>query len=159
MDIRKERKGRDIALRRWSPGRDILSMRDELHRVINELFAMTAGDEDTRTPSIWMPAVDTYETDDAVVLKVEIPGFSKDDFSLEVRQNTLTLQGERRQEVELKEEGYHCRERAYGRFERSFILPTTVDQDRMQATYKDGVLEVRLPKTEAAQPKRVAIAG
>jgi HSP20 family protein len=158
MEIRTERRGRAMALRRWSPGQDILSMRDEIHRVMDELFAMTEHDDDSRTSKVWMPAVDTYETDDAVVLKVEIPGFSKDELSLEIGQNTLTLQGERWQEAEVKEEAYHCRERAYGRFERSFLLPATVDQDRVQATYKDGVLEVRLPKTEAAKPKHIAIA-
>jgi HSP20 family protein len=146
-------------MRRWSPGRDILSMRDEIYRAMNELFEMAAGDRVTRISGVWMPAADTYETDDAVILQVELPGFSKDEFSLEIGQNTLTLQGERRQEAEVKGEGYHCRERAYGRFERSFILPATVDQDRVQATYKDGVLEVRLPKRGAARPKRMAIGG
>jgi HSP20 family protein len=148
-----------MAMRRWSLGRDILSMRDEIYRAMSELFEMTAGDGYNRTSGAWMPAADTYETDDTVILQVELPGFSKDEFSLEIGQNTLTLRGERRQEAEVKEEGYHCRERTYGRFERSFILPVTVDQDRVQATYKDGVLEVRLAKREAARPKRMAIGG
>ena len=146
-------------MRRWSLGRDILSMRDETYRAMSALFEMTAGDGDSRTAGAWMPAADTYETDDAVILKVDLPGFSKDELSLEIGQNTLTLQGERRQEAEVKEEGYHCRERTYGRFERSFLLPATVDQDRVQATYKDGVLEVRLPKRETARPKRMAVGG
>jgi HSP20 family protein len=142
----------------WSLGRDIPSIHDEMKLIPKERLGRMASQADTRVPSTWMPLVDTYETDDAVVLKVELPGFSRDDFSLEVGQNTLILQGERKQEEEVKEADYHHRECCYGAFERSFLLPSSVDQDGVQATYKDGVLEVRLPKTEVAKPKRIGIA-
>jgi HSP20 family protein len=148
-----------MTLRRWRPGRDILSIREGMNLIINDLLGGMASQEDTQVSDAWMPLVDTYETGNAVVLMVELPGFSKDEFSLEVRQNTLILQGKRRQEPELTGGRYHLRECAYGAFERSFLLPAMVDQDRVQATYRDGVLMVQLPKTEVAKPKRIAIIG
>jgi HSP20 family protein len=129
-----------------------------MNRLLDELSGRAARDGDIGVSTAWMPPADTYETADGVVLEVELPGLSRDDFSLEVRQDMLVLQGERRQRTEVKEEGYHRRERAYGHFERSFLLPATLDRDGVQATYKDGVLEVRLPKIEVARPKRIAIA-
>ena len=135
-----------MALTHWSPGRDILSIRDELNGFMNELLGKIASQEHTGVSEAWMPRVDTYETADTVVLKAELPGFSKDDISLEVRSNTLTLQGERQQEAVGDNASYHHRECTYGAFERSFLLPATVDQNGIRATYKDGVLEVRLPK-------------
>ena len=94
-----------------------------------------------------------------MVLKAELPGISKEDVSIEIHNNTQILKGERKHEADVKEENYPCVERAYGAFQRSFVLPTLVDQDKVQATYKDGVLELRLPKSEAAKPKRIAITG
>jgi HSP20 family protein len=79
--------------------------------------------------------------------------------SIEIHDNTLLLKGERKREAEVKEDNYHRVERAYGVFQRSFVLPTLVDQEHVQATYKDGVLELRLPKSEAAKPRRIAIGG
>jgi HSP20 family protein len=104
-----------------------------------------------------MPPVDIYEGDEALVVKAELPGFSKEDITVELKENTLILRGERKRETEMKEGAYHRMERAYGAFQRSFLLPTTVDQQKVKATYKDGVLELSLPKVEAAKPKRVAI--
>ena len=97
----------------------------------------------------WTPAVDIHETDDGFVIKAELPGVSKDDVSIDVHQNTLTLRGQRKHEAEVKEDQYHRVERSYGSFQRSFVLPTMVDQEKVQATFKDGVLELHLPKSEA----------
>jgi HSP20 family protein len=92
-----------------------------------------------------------------LVIKAELPGVSKDDISIEVHQNTLMLRGQRKHEAEVKEENYHRVERTYGTFQRSFVLQTMVDQNKVQATLKDGVLELHLPKSEAAKPRRIAI--
>ena len=86
-------------------------------------------------------------------------GFAKEDVSVEIKDNTLFLKGERHRDGEVKEENYHRLERTYGAFQRSFLLSTVVDQEKVKATYKDGVLELRLPKIEAAKPKRIAING
>jgi HSP20 family protein len=107
----------------------------------------------------WTPPVDIHETDDALILKAELPGFSKNNVNVELKDNSLRLKGQRQDEKEVKEEQYHRRERVYGSFQRTFMLPATVDSEKMTATYKDGVLELRLPKRETAKPKRIAISG
>jgi HSP20 family protein len=148
-----------MALARWTPMGNLASFQDEMNRVFNDFFRSGNGGEAGWGLRTWNPPVDIYETDDALVLKAELPGVSKDDVSIEVHQNTLILRGQRKHEAEVKEEHYHRVERAYGTFQRSFVLPTTVDQDKVQATFKDGVLELHLPKSEAAKPKRIAING
>jgi HSP20 family protein len=103
--------------------------------------------------------VDIYETDGALVLKAELPGFSKDDIHIELKENTLVIKGERKHEDEVKDGNYHRMERTYGAFQRSFVLPTTVDREKVNASYKDGVLELRLAKMLEAQPKRIAVSA
>jgi HSP20 family protein len=148
-----------MALARWTPYRNIMSVRDEMNRVLNEAFGRDTNDESTWFSGAWSPPVDIYETDDALVMKAELPGFSKDDISIEMKENTLVIKGERKREDEVKEGSYHRTERVYGAFQRSFLLPTTVDQEKVRAAYKDGVLELRLPKVQAAQPKRIAVSA
>ncbi len=148
-----------MALARWTPMRNLASFQDEMNRMFQEFFRGGTGEEAGWGLRTWTPAVDIYDTDDALVLKAELPGVSKDDVSIEIHNNTLILRGERKHEAEVKEGDYYRAERAYGTFQRSFVLPTLVDQDEVQATYTDGVLELRLPKSEAAKPKRIAISS
>jgi HSP20 family protein len=135
------------------------SFQDEMNRLFNQFFQGGTGEEASWGGRTWTPPVDIYETDEALILKAELPGVSKNDVSIEIHQNTLVLRGQRRHEAEVKEDRYHRVERAYGSFQRSFMLPTLVDQEHVRATYRDGVLELRLPKSEATKPKRVAITG
>jgi HSP20 family protein len=146
-----------MALARWTPYRDLMAVRDEMNRVLNEAFGRGSTDESAWFSGAWSPPVDIYETDDALVMKAELPGFSKDDMHIEMKENTLVIRGERKREDEVKEGSYHRTERVYGAFQRSFLLPTTVDQEKVRASYKDGVLELRLPKVQAAQPKRISV--
>jgi HSP20 family protein len=146
-----------MALARWTPYRDLMTVRDEMNRVFNEAFGREHNDDSAWYSGAWSPPVDIYETDDALVLKAELPGFSKDEINIEMKDNTLVIKGERKREDEVKEGSYHRTERVYGTFQRSFMLPTTVDQEKVRAAYKDGVLELRLPKVQAAQPKRIAV--
>lgn len=148
-----------MALARWTPYRDVMSVRDEMNRLFNEFFGRSTGEEGTWFSGAWTPPVDIYETDEALVMKAELPGFSKDDIGIELKENTLVIRGERKREDEIKEGSYHRVERAYGAFQRSFLLPTTVDHEKVNASYKDGILELRLPKVAAAQPKRIAVTG
>jgi HSP20 family protein len=104
-----------------------------------------------------VPAVDIYETPDSLVLKAELPGVSRENIDIQVRDNTLTLKGERRFEREVKDENYLRIERAYGSFQRAFGLPTLIQQDKIKAVFKDGVLEVTMPKAEEVKPKQVKI--
>lgn len=129
-----------------------------LHREMSSLF-----DENYRTwrgaetLARWAPAVDIYEKDNAIVLSAELPGMAEEDIDVEVHDGVLTIRGEKKFDNETKEENYHCVERRYGAFERSFTLPTTVNADDVKAAYKSGVLEVTLPKVEAVKPKKVNI--
>jgi HSP20 family protein len=148
-----------MALMRWNPTRDLLSIRDDMNRMFNEFFGRTEGQEGTWLSGAWTPPVDIHETDDALILKAELPGFSKNDVNVELKDNTLTLKGQRQEEKEVKEEQFHRRERAYGSFQRTFMLPASVDAEKVTANYKDGILELRLPKRETAKAKRISISG
>jgi HSP20 family protein len=92
-----------------------------------------------------------------LVLQAELPGVATDEVSIEIHQNILMLRGERKHAAQVPADRYHRTERAYGPFQRSFVLPTLVDQEHVQATYHEGILELRLPKSEAAKPRRIAI--
>jgi HSP20 family protein len=148
-----------MALTRWSPYRDMVNVRDEMNRVFNEFFGRGSQEEGAWFAGAWSPPVDIFETDEALIMKAELPGFSKDDISIELKDNTLIMKGERKRQDEVKEGNYHRMERMYGVFQRSFMLPTTVEHDNVKASYKDGILELHLPKVQAAQPKRIAVSG
>jgi HSP20 family protein len=110
--------------------------------LFGEMGAMTAG----------APRVDVYETEAEYVVKADVPGVTKDDLDVTVHEDVLMLKGETKHDEEINEEGYVRRERRYGRFERSIPLPGGVKPDDVKASFKDGVLEVRLPKTEPSEP-------
>src|SRR5512143_764769 len=105
----------------------------------------------------WAPPVDIFEKQGHLVIRAEVPGVPMDALDVWIENGVLTLHGERKQEADVKEENAHRMERVYGAFTRSFPLPTTVDAGKAAATYKDGVLEVTVPKVELAKPKPVAV--
>jgi HSP20 family protein len=105
----------------------------------------------------WRPLVDVVDSKDGILLKVEVPGVKQEDINISIEENTLTVKGERKHESRVDEEGYSRFERSYGTFERSVLLPPTVDADHVKATYKDGVLEIQLPKKEEARPKAIKV--
>jgi HSP20 family protein len=149
-----------MTLVRWNPTREMMRTRNEMHRLVNEFFRGGNGGngaEGSWSAGTWTPAVDMYESDEALTLKAELPGFSKDDVQVEIKDNVLTLKGERKREHDVKEEQYHRVERVYGAFQRSFMLPALIDAGKAEATFKDGVLELKLPKAEEAKPKRIGI--
>ena len=146
-----------MTLVRWNPTRDMMQTRNEMHRLVNEFFRGGNGGDGSWRTGAWTPAVDIYESDQALTLKAELPGFSKDDVQIDIKDNVLTLKGERKREHEVKEEQYHRVERVFGAFRRSFVLPALIDADKAEATFKDGVLELKLPKAEEAKPKRIGI--
>lgn len=153
-----------MALIRWNPNRDITAFPDELwniHRDFDRLFnSLLRGgiqDDGTFGASVWTPAVDIHEQENEYVVKVELPGVSKDDVRITLESNILTIRGEKKRESEQKGENYHRMERSYGSFQRSFTLPTTVKSDKIDAIYKDGVLVVTLPKAEEAKPKQIEV--
>jgi len=122
----------------------------EINRLFNTLF-------DDGQAQRWIPAMDLVESDDHFVLKADLPGLGEDDVSIEIRDNALTISGERKSEQEHTERGWYRVERSTGRFSRSLTLPEGVDPDGVMAEFDKGVLEVRIPKPEQRKPRRVQI--
>ena len=145
-----------MTLVRWDPFRELEDMSDRLNRMFARPALRTNGKE-TMTVADWMPTVDISETDGEYLIKAELPEIKKEDVKITVEEGVLTLQGERRQEKEEKGKRYHRVERAYGSFVRSFSLPESVDEGTIKAEYKDGVLNLHLPKTEKVKPKAIDV--
>jgi HSP20 family protein len=143
---------------RWDPFRDLNSLQERMNRLFDEAGRGWRPEEPAATTT-WSPAVDIYETENEIVVKAELPGVDRKDIALNLENNVLTLRGERRFEKETKEENYHRIERAYGAFSRSFSIPATVNEENIQAEYKDGILKIALPKKSQAKPKQIQIGG
>lgn len=127
------------------------------NEAFNDFLAPVAGSEEVADRS-WMPAVDVLESDNELRLTAELPGLTRDDVSITLENNVLTISGERKFEKESEKDNYHRIERAYGRFSRSFTLPAHVSVDDVKADFRDGVLQVTLPKAAEARPRRIEIA-
>ena len=120
-------------------------------------YWLTGRMDDDTGMGRWNPAVDLYEKDDHFVIKAELPGVDKKDIAIDLKDRVLTLSGERSYENEVKEESYYRRERSYGKFQRAFTLPADVDSDKIKAEFKDGLLQIEVPKPEEQKPKQVTI--
>jgi len=144
-----------MTLVRRAPWQDFEGLQQRLQDVFGDTpFAVNAANVESGQ---WAPPVDIRETEDALHMHVELPGIEKDEVVLEVRDGVLSVSGERRFEKDVKEEHSHRIERVYGRFSRSFSLPRNVDADAVEASMKDGVLHVKLPKLDSAKAKAIAI--
>jgi HSP20 family protein len=135
---------------------DFKNLQSQLNRIF-EPFARMANDEDLATGT-WVPPVDVAETQDKILVRAEVPGMKQDDIAIEFENGVLTIKGERRLEKNDDAVTWHRVERTYGNFVRSFTLPRTVDAERIGATYREGVLEIEIPKKEEAKPKQIRIA-
>jgi HSP20 family protein len=147
-----------MALVRWDPARELDTFQTDMNRLFDSFF----GRRDTATNGNgyarrWIPAMDLVETDDELVLRADLPGLDRDDIEIEVKDNVLTVAGERKAEHEEKGEGFYRVERASGRFSRSLDLPRGIKADGVSANFDRGVLEVRIPKPEERKPTRVEI--
>jgi len=146
-----------MAVVRWDPFRDLNMLQDRMNRLFEDASRNWKSDEPASTTT-WSPAVDIFETESEIVVKAEVPGMDRKDITLNLENNVLTLRGERRFLKEAKEENYHRIERSYGGFSRAFTIPVTVEEEKIRADYKDGVLTILLPKKEQAKPKQIRIA-
>jgi len=146
-----------MAVVRWNPFQDLVSLQERMNRLFEQTLDRSRGEREVMVAGTWAPAVDIYETPESIVLQAELPGLGKDDIDIQVRDNVLTLKGERRSEKEVKEGNYLRVERAYGGFQRAFTLPAAVQADKIRAVFKDGVLDVSIPKAEEAKPKQIKI--
>ena len=140
----------------WDPFREIASLRDDMDRMFDSFFGRVPADRDKRD-GIWLPLVDIEENHDEVTVRAELPGMTKEDIKVSVVGNVLTLSGERRYQSEEKGRTFHRIERAYGKFYRSITLPTEVDNAKVKAQYRDGILTIALPKSQDNRPKEIAI--
>ena len=146
-----------MAIVRWDPFRDFAQLQDRINRVFTDSCGRS-GEDALMTSGNWVPPVDIYHNGNhELVLKAELPSMREKDIDVHVENGILTLSGERMREEDVKNEDYHRGERFYGSFSRTFALPTTVDVSKIRASYKDGVLELVLPKAETAKAKRIEI--
>ena len=135
----------------------LTSFDTEINTIFDKFMRGGTADDGSFDVSHWMPAVDVGEYENEYQVKVEIPGVNKDDVKITMRENILTIHGEKKQEKESKDFNYHRVERSYGSFQRSFTLPTSVKHDKIEASYNDGILTIALPKAEEAKPKQIEV--
>jgi HSP20 family protein len=142
-------------LDRWDLFRDLSEIQSEMNRLFDGLFGPPVR---TAAPErVWTPAVDAYETRDELVVTAEVPGVQEQDVSVSITGDLLTLRGERAHTQEVKPESHYRAERWFGKFERTLPLPVPVQTDKVKASYRDGVLTIRLPKAEAVKPREIKI--
>ncbi len=144
-----------MAVIRWEPVRELNSIQGEMNRLFNTYFDTPhSGVGNGRR---WIPAMDLVESGDEFVLRADLPGLSEGDVNIELEDNVLTISGERKTEHEERKGGYYRVERSSGKFSRSLSLPEGVDPEAVNASFENGVLEVRIPKPEQRKPHKVAI--
>jgi HSP20 family protein len=145
-----------VAPKEKNPFKDLVFLQERMTRIFDEALLQYKGSSGLASGA-WFPPVDIYETGDKIILKAEIPGVNRKDVSLEVHENVITLKGERRFAKNLREENYHRMERFYGTFQRVFSLPNVVDKGEVTANFKDGVLEITVPKVVEESSSSVKI--
>ena len=141
-----------MTLVRWDPFRDLATLHDRFNQVLS-----AAGDSVEDHHGDWAPPVDIVEQDDALIIRAELPGLKTEDIDIRVENGKLVLRGERKQDRQTDDTKVYRLERVYGTFTRRFALPTSVDSSKISAAYKNGVLEVTLPKADEAKERKVEI--
>ena len=145
-------------LRVLDPWKDFGSLQERINRMFDDTIrTLHPTDGEELEKGTWAPAVDIYETNDSFVVSADLPGLNKDEIQIDLKDNTLTLKGEKKFEEKVSKDNYIRVERAYGSFVRSFTLPQNVDPEKIKAKYKEGVLEVTIPKKEEAKPKQIKV--
>jgi HSP20 family protein len=146
-----------VAVERWDPFRNMSDIQGEVNRLFDGFLGRPAVSGAGSAVRTWAPVLDMHETENEVVLNFELPGVSEKDVALSITGDLLTLKGERTVNREFKDDNAYHAERVYGKFERSVQLPMPVQSEKVKATYRDGVLEVKLPKAEEVKPKAIKI--
>jgi len=142
-----------MAIVRWDPLKDLLTMHDRMNKIFDETLSKTAqggfGD--------WLPPVDIFETAEEIVIMSELPGMKEEDMDIQVTDGVLTLKGEKKYPVEGEKDNFYRLERSYGKFNRSFSIPNTVDIGSVKANLKDGLLTVTLKKKDEVQARVIKV--
>lgn len=145
-----------MALVRYStPLREMLQLQNDMNRLFTGFFPN--GQQEEMAAAAWSPQVDVYEDTEGIRVHADLPGVEQKDLDIQVDNNTLTVKGERRLMNEDKKENYHRIERVHGSFSRSFMLPEYADTEKVEASFKNGVLEVRIPKRAEKKPKQIKV--
>lgn len=140
-----------------NPWGNMFTLRNRMNHFFDDAsYPVLKGDEELAMCN-WNPVVDIYDNDDKIVINAELPGIDKKDIVIDIKDRVLTLKGERSLDNEVKEDNFYRRERAFGKFERAFTLPTDVDSGKIEADFKDGVLKIDIPKPEKQKPKQITI--
>ena len=143
-----------MTLVRWMPRRDMVSMQHEINKMFNSFFGSDPADDFVAN---WSPRLDVVEDKENYIVKIDIPGMRKEDVKITLRENVLTVRGDRAEEAKRDDDTYHIIERRFGKFSRSLTLPTNVQPNKIEAKMNEGVLIVTLPKAEEAKPREINI--
>lgn len=146
-----------MAIKKFSPFRDLMSMQEEMNKLFTDFFRRSPEYGDNFREGIWNPDIDIKETKDSILVQAEIPGVNKDDIEITLNDDIITIKGEKKEERKEEEENCLLIERSYGKFQRSFRLPSEVEMEKVKAEFKDGVLKLHLPKSERSKPKEIKI--
>lgn len=146
-----------LLLRRDPMLREMTAWRSAMDRLFNEMLSEFAEPRAGYEQTAWALALDVAEKDDAFIVKASLPGVNPDDLEITLTDNVLTIKGEIKEDKDFEEGQWHLRERRYGAFQRSITLPTPVDGNKIDATYKDGVITLHVPKVEEVKPKRITV--
>jgi len=140
---------------KWEPFRDLMAMQDRMTRLFDETLSRIFKEEIPQ--KVWSPPVDIVEREREVVIKMDLPEVDQNEIDIKVEENALIVQGERKFIKDTMDENYIQIERPYGTFQRTFAIPRTIDQEKIKASYKEGVLRITLPKKEASLPKQIVV--
>ncbi len=138
----------------WDPIREMSTMREDMERLFDSMLGSYPRE---REQALWAPAIDVEETNEAMVVRAELPGMKREDIKVKVAEDTITISGERKYETEQKDRTFHRVERASGAFQRTIVLPVSVQGDKAAASYKSGVLELVLPKAERVKAREITV--
>jgi HSP20 family protein len=145
------------SITRWDPFRELTQLQERMDRLFRDNVGYSGSREEALEQGSFIPPVDVYEDEHNITLKLEVPGIDQKDLDIRIENNTLTVRGERKLEKEEKQENFHRIERRYGSFVRNFQLPTTLDAEKVNANYDNGVLKITLAKKAEAKPKQIQV--
>jgi len=142
---------------KWDPFRNVAALQDRINRMFEDSFSQADRGNDEMGSYGWRPSVDIYEIEGGIVIKADLPGVEKENVSVEVKDNLLTLKGLRDEEADRGEQCYFCQERNFGQFQRTFTLQYNVDPEKIKASFKNGVLKVTVPEPEEEKPLKIQV--